>query len=225
MHTRRSILATSVAAAAAVLFSAPTAGFAAPVAEELEAGAATPLSAAPWFRVFIGSKKWVDSRVSDMALAEASRGRSAVLDADGELSERVRRNAARFEDMADIPMPGHPEAARYPGDRRRSLIAEMRMDPFGVHIQNIDDMAVTGRRSKGDTGWPNLMFMCGYDTSLGVPMEDVDAAMARLMAGTKRYQWDGVRVFHEHDGEITARFLRFAEEYHEAAVPTEGRLA
>lgn len=225
MHTRRTILATSVAAAAAAFLSAPAAAAAAPGTEEFEAVAASSQSRAPWFRVFIGSKKWVDSRVSDMALTEASRGRSAVLDADGELSERVRRNAARFEGTADISLPGHPEAARYPGDRRRSLIAEMRMYPFGVHIQNIDDMAVTGRRSKGDTGWPNTMFLCGHDTSLGVPIEDVDAAMARLMAGTKRYHWDGVRVFHEHDGEITPRFLRFADRHDVSVDPDRRRPA
>lgn len=227
MHINRRTLLTSMLAVGA---AAGGLGF-----PEVQAGASSLPDAAglgaphdghstrPMFRVFIGPKNSVDGWVQHETIKEVCRGRKVVLVGDEVFSERVRRHAGRFEGAdplspsidgaprryKTIGLPGLAAAMHYPGERRRSILSELRLAPNSIHIQNIDDPDVR----RGLATYAHTGFLVGHDVVLGIPDVDLQTAMERLVRDTRPFHWSDdvgqVRVFRQGE-EVTETFLRFA---------------
>jgi hypothetical protein len=177
----------------------------------------------PMFRVFTGPKSSVDGWVQHETMKEVYRGRKVVLVGDEAFSERVRRQVGRYEGADPlspvlhggsrkyhpIGLPGLAAAMHYPGERRRSVVSELRLYPDSIHIQDIDDPDVR----RGLATYAHTGFLVGYDVILGIPDVDLQTAMEKLVRDTRPCHWNDdvgqIRVFHQGE-EATEAFLRFA---------------
>lgn len=204
MPTRRHVLGSSAAAMlAAVLPSAAIgSGREAPAAvRDLTAA----MTRRPTFDLLVGSRRWIAARIDEAASAQAAQGRNTVLVAEAGLPATVLAGrdgkasgaAAGPADFQDLS----------PRRRWRSLVSHMRLDPHGIAIHDVNDTVFETLQGMNGALWATNMAFCGFDVIAGVPSDDPDEAMARVVVGTRPYQWAGVRVLHEHVGDVTGRFL------------------